>query len=213
MTMKQWSVLFLALVMVLSMTACGQNPAGGKVSDGVSISAERSSEAHGADEGKGKSALLSRTYKVPGREIYADVPNYREYTDALTRTFAVYDSRYVAFTYGKRVEATDAKDAQAKVWEVFAPGMNHYGGGINSIDIQKDELLTVNGMEVYSFEGMISYGSNPVYDGYAKGCSFIVDGMPCHIIGSVYSEEQTQDEIDEIRAIVDEMIYTVRTEP
>ena len=210
---KRWIALFLAALMALTISACGQGVTAGAESGSVSIGAESSIEVSKTDEEKEEGTLLSRTYKVPGREVYVDVPNYPEYSDGFTETFAVYGSRYIAFTHGKRIQAADAKDAQAKVWELFAPAMESYGGGVNNIDIQKDELLTVNGMEVDSFEGMISYGSNPVYDGYAKGYSFIVDGMPCHIIGSVYSEEQTQDEIDEIRAIVDAMIYTVRTEP
>ena len=78
--------------------------------------------------------------------------------------------------------------------------------------ITKDEETTINGIDMYLFEGTINYGTDTKFDGYAKGCAFVLDGIPCEIVGSVIDKSQSQELIAEISEIVDEMTQTVRSE-
>ena len=78
--------------------------------------------------------------------------------------------------------------------------------------ISEDEETTINGIDMYLFEGTINYGTDTKFDGYAKGCAFVLDGIPCEIVGSVIDKSQSQELIDEISEIVDEMTQTVRSE-
>lgn len=158
------------------------------------------------------SSLLSGTYKVPLKNIYVDVPNYQEIEQAFTELFIVHDSKYVAFTSAKMSNANNTKEAHKVAFEELIPNMQNYEGGINSINITKSEEIKVNGIDVYSFEGTINYGTDTKFDGYAKGYSFILDGVPCEIIGSVIDKKQDPSTIKEISSVVDAMIKTLRTE-
>ena len=89
--------------------------------------------------------------------------------------------------------------------------MANYEGGINSIQIDQEQNLTVNGIDTYYFEGSINYGTDNIHDGYAVGYAFIIDGVPCEIIGSVIDDEQSADTIQEIKDYVDAMMESVRT--
>ncbi len=158
------------------------------------------------------STLLSGTYKVPLKNIYVDVPNYQEIEQAFTELFIVHDSKYVAFTSAKMSNANNTKEAHKVAFKDFTINMQNYEGGINSINITKSEEIKVNGIDVYSFEGTINYGTDTKFDGYAKGYSFILDGVPCEIIGSVIDKKQDPSTIKEISSVVDAMIKTLRTE-
>ena len=156
---------------------------------------------------------MTRTYNVPLKKIYVDVPNYQEIEEAYTELFIIHDSRYVTVTADRRNNtAKSAKEAHDPAFSKFKLNMQNYEGGINGINITKDEETKINGIDMYLFEGTINYGTDTKFDGYAKGCAFVLDGIPCEIVGSVIDKSQSQALIDEISNIVDEMTQTVRSE-
>ena len=67
-------------------------------------------------------------------------------------------------------------------------------------------------IHVYYFEGMIHYGEKNPYDAYGIGYSFIMDGIPCAIIGSVTDKDQPEELKEEIKAVVNAMMLSVRSE-
>lgn len=158
------------------------------------------------------SSLLTGTYKVPLQKIYIDVPNYQEIEVGYTELFIIHDSRYVSFTSAFDDKVNTSKESHEVSFNKLKANMKNYAGGINSINITKSEEIKVNGIDVYSFEGTINYGKDTKFDGYAKGYSFILDGVPCEIIGSVIDKKQDPSTIKEISSVVDEMIKTLRTE-
>ena len=83
---------------------------------------------------------------------------------------------------------------------------------VNSLTVKNDSTETVNGVEVYKYEGTVNCGKDTIYDAYVIGYSFIMDGVPCTITGSVIDQAQSQDMIDEIKATVEAMIKTLRSE-
>ena len=155
---------------------------------------------------------MTRTYKVPLRNIYVDVPNYQEIEQCYTELFIIHDSRYVSLTSAFDDVASTPKEAHKVTFKKLIQNMQNYEGGINGINITKDEETTINGIDMYLFEGTINYGTDTKFDGYAKGCAFVLDGIPCEIVGSVIDKSQSQALIDEISNIVDEMTQTVRSE-
>lgn len=158
------------------------------------------------------SSLLTGTYNVPMQKIYIDVPNYQEIEQGYTELFIIHDLKYVSVTADRRSSANSLLEAHEIAFNKFKANMQNYEGGINSINITKSEEIKVNGIDVYSFEGTINYGTDTKFDGYAKGYSFILDGVPCEIIGSVIDKKQDPSTIKEISSVVDEMIKTLRTE-
>ena len=210
--MKKTLTILIALTMLLSVSACG-NSESQKPTDSA-ISSSQVSQTEGSSEtvAQSSSTKLSGTYKVPLRNIYVDTPNYQTIEEAYTELFIIHDSRYVAFTSARLSKADSAKDAHKVAFEELVPNMQDYEGGINGITITKDEETTINGIDMYLFEGTINYGTDTKFDGYAKGCAFVLDGVPCEIVGSVIDKSQSQELIDEISEIVDEMTQTVRSE-
>ena len=211
--MKKTLTILIALTMLLSVSACGNSELQQSTSSKSSSSDLSSSQTDNSQvSSKSADTKLSRTYKVPLRNIYVDIPNYKELEKAYTELFIVHDSRYVTFTSARLSKADSAKDAHNVAFKEMIPNMQNYEGGINGITITKDEETTINGIDMYLFEGTINYGTDTKFDGYAKGCAFVLDGVPCEIVGSVIDKSQSQELIDEISEIVDEMTQTVRSE-
>ena len=90
----------------------------------------------------------------------------------------------------------------------------------NQLNVIKDSYVTINGIDMYQYEGTLRCSTdnfdleNPEKQReiYAKGYSFIMDGVPCTVIGGVLGEEQNQSDIDEVSEIIDAMIKTLRSE-
>lgn len=154
---------------------------------------------------------LTSTYKVPGRNIYVDVPNYQEIEKGFTQLYIMHGQRYVAVTVDKNTEISSIEQAHEAAFEKFKQNIQNYSY-VNSLKVEKSSTEIINGMEVYKYEGTLNCGRDNVYDAYVIGYSFIFDGEPCNIIGSVIDEGQSEEWINEIRSTVETMIKTVRTE-
>ena len=225
--MKKLLIYILTLTMMVTFVACGKEDKPAQDSDNPAVQDgeddngnkeqgeepdEEGPEKPLEEESENENSLLSGTYNAPMQDIYVDVPNWQEIEQAYTELFIIHDSKYVAFTGAYSDVAEDAKDAHDKAFKEFIVNMQNYEGGVNSINITKEETTTINGLEVYSFEGTINYGVENIYEGYAKGYSFIMDGVPCEIIGSVTEDSQSAELIDEISEVVDQMMNSVRSE-
>ena len=198
--MRKIGFLLLSILLSASLVGCGQKSL---------TSDDSSNESQKQDESK---ELLPYTYNVPLRNIYVDVPNYQEIEEGYTRVFIVHEKKYVTFTSVLNAQATDAKDAYNKSFDTFRICMQNYEGGPNSFNIVTDQTMTINGIDVYYFEGTINYGEENLYDGYGVGYSFIMDGIPCAIIGSVIDKDQPEELKEEIKAVVNAMMLSVRSE-
>lgn len=211
--MKKTLTILIALTMLLSVSACGNSESQQSTDSAISSSQVPQTEGSSETVAQSSNTKLSGTYNVPLKAIYVDVPNYQEIEEGYTELFIIHDSRYVAVTADRRNDtAKSAKEAHDPAFLKLKQNMQNYEGGINDITITKDEETTINGIDMYLFEGTINYGTDTKFDGYAKGCAFVLDGVPCEIVGSVIDKSQSQELIDEISEIVDEMTQTVRSE-
>lgn len=212
--MKKIFALILAIILCFSLAACGgETKEPQNENNDTSITESKNDETENTEKEEQKNSVdLSLTYKVPMKNVYVDAPNYQEIEEGYTELFIVHESKYVAITSDRKSTATSVKDAHEIAFNKFKTNMQNYEGGVNSIVIEKEETRQINGIEVYCFEGKINYGKDNVYDGYAKGYAFIMDGVPCEIIGSVIDDGQSSALINEISTVVDAMIKTAREE-
>ena len=135
--MRKIGFLLLSILLSVSLVGCGQKSL---------TSDDSSNESQKQDESK---ELLPYTYRIPMEDIYIDVPNYQEIAQGYTQVFIVHDSKYVTVTSAFDTQATDAKDAYNKTFQLFKLNMQNYEGGPNSFNIITDQTMTINGIDVY----------------------------------------------------------------
>lgn len=211
--LKRFCAMICAVVLCLSMTACGgEQPSNGESNptDATVMDTQATGEATEPATEPYSSKLLSCTYKVPMEEIYIDVPEFQELMSGYTELFIELGSRYVSFTSDRDATAENAKEAHEICSDYLIMNLEYVAHGANYLTIVKEEMIEVNGMEVYAFEGFINYGQDNPRDYYAKGYAFVFNGVPCEIVGSVIDDAQPEELITEISIVLDEMIKTVR---
>ena len=212
--MKKGTVITMAIVLLLAFAGCGnESEITGQTEPADNIVTEDGTVPEKLkDDGD---TSLSKVYNVPMENIYIDVPSYQEIELGYTELFIVHNEKYVAITtaFDDENTVTAAKDAHGKAFTIFKGNMADHEGGVNGITMTKEETQTVNGIEFYTYEGKIHYGVANKYDGYAIGCAFVMDGIPCEIVGSVVDPSQSEEMIEEIRSVVQAMMQSVRATP
>ena len=212
--MKKVINVFAATVLSMSMIGCGgQGTSKVSITDDTPVvsTQEEDKKEENVTNNTTVSSNLPNTFKVPSKEIYADAPNYQEIEQGFTQLYIVHEQKYCAVTSSIFDTADSLLEAHEISFSLFQQNMANYEGGINSIQIDQEQNLTVNGIDTYYFEGSINYGTDNIHDGYAVGYAFIIDGVPCEIIGSVIDDEQSSVTIQEIKDNVDAMMKSVRT--
>lgn len=162
------------------------------------------------EEISNKNSKLVSTQKVPLQNIYVDVPNYNRIEEGYTTIYWNKGVSYVTFTcmHGDETASTII-EAHEQTLYCFLRSVNDHHF-VNELGKVQEKNITVNGIDTYNYEGVISAGHNPIYDAYIYGYAFIYNGFPCSIIGVVSDESQPELEKDNIKEIVDAMMFTVR---
>ena len=157
--------------------------------------------------------IFTETYQVPRHDIFINVPvNYMPIENGFTQLFNVGRDRSIAVTAVRRTSPSSLQDAYNMALERYIVGFESYAK-INSLSIENEETLEINDIELYRFEGKLDCTDDlGDYELYTVGYSFIMDEIPCMVIGTVLDRDQPQDMIDEIRTYVDYMITTLRSE-
>ena len=212
---KKIKVITTILIMGLSFSACGKNDK----SEGPGTTQSTLSESGKVDssEKNESDTVVSRltgNFKVAGKNIYMKVPNYQQIECGFTRLFILNGERYVAVNYAKNDTASSLQQAHEIAFNQLKSGLDGFSD-INSLTVEKDSTEVINGIEVYKFIGTLNCSiglssQGKSYEAYAIGYSFIMDGIPCSIVGSVINTDQKEEDIKEITEIVEEMITTVR---
>ncbi len=212
--MKKLLCLITVIFLLLSMTACGnstQEENNNPSTDNSQSQQSNSETTNNEKDDDSNEITFSYSYKVPGKNIVIDVPNYQEMEKGFTQLYILHGEKYVAVTAAKNSTATDLSVAHTDAFAKFKENIQNYSY-VNSLNVTQDATETINGIEVYKYEGTMNCGKDTIYDAYVIGYSFVMDGVPCTVTGSVINQEQPADMIAEMKATVEAMIKTLRSE-
>ena len=218
--MKKFISIVLAMMLIFSLSSCknGTETNNGDTSgtNDTGLPANVGNEEKNDSDNKDDISDSFRSYKVAGRNIYINVPNYQKINKGFTNVFILSGYKYVAVTAHCNEQASSLNEAHEVAFELFKDMIQNYSY-VNSINITKDTTERINGIEVYKYEGTLNCALDYVnreksYDAYCIGYSFIMDDTPCTLIGSVIDREQKQEDIDEMRKMVEASIKTLRSE-
>lgn len=211
--MKKFISILLTLSLIIAFAGCSNGNSNNDVQNndsGNSVNTDAATENNGSGLGDifNTSKLLVGTMKIPGKEIYFDTPELHYIESGYVHIYVENYDKYVAFVRaGNNDVATSAKDVMNYTFQRFIDGVSNCDSLYELGEIT-EKNTTINGIDVYSFEGEIST-DNDLYE-YIKGYTFVFEGLPCAIYGVVMDENQPQEDIDYISEVVDEMMKSVR---
>ena len=211
--MKRLVCLFFSAVLVFSLAACGGTAKPEPANPGPAVdpkSAQQQSEPTPQSEPV-ENSQLENVYKIVSHNIYMDVPNWQKIEEGYSDVFILHGQKFVTITGVLDSDNPTLNEAHDLSFQEFLLGIQNYSY-VNELIIEKEETMTVNGIEVYRYEGKLNCGHDTVFEAYAVGYSFVMDGIACNIIGSVIDKDQPQSEIDAMRQLVDAIMMTVRSE-
>ena len=149
-------------------------------------------------------------YEVPTYDIYIRVPNWHPVQNGFLQLFSDNDDMIIDVESLWLVKGSTLEQAQKDVVNKYIGAMDNYAK-IDNLSIEKDEYVTINGIDMYKFEGKLNcHAETGKYDLYTIGYTFIMDGMPCCVQGTVYNEDQPEEMINTTRNTVNAMIKTLR---
>lgn len=216
--MKKLVKMFMVLFLLCNIAGCGDRENENLSNNDNNIVQNDSTDVDTDKDSVEKNDMLKRTYDVPGKSIYIDVPNWADKTLGYT-WYCSSEKKFIAFVSQRRSDASDLETAYMDILECFnGEAVDEVMS--NQLNVIKDSYMTINGIDMYQYEGTLRCSTdyldreNPEKQReiYAKGYSFIMDGIPCTVIGGVLGDEQNQSDIDEVSEIIDAMIKTLRSE-
>lgn len=210
--MKKLICVLLSFILVLSLTACAEKtdtPAAANV--GASEQQNPVQTEMQPQETAVVNPQLPNVYEIPLKNIAINVPNWQEIEQGYTQIFIINGQKYVAVTCVYDSEGIAFDDAHETAFAKFKHNIQS-SSYVNSLNVDKEETKTVNGIQVYRYEGTMNCGHDTIYNAYTVGYSFVMDNVACNVTGSVIDHEQPQEEIDAMRELVDAMIQTLRNQ-
>lgn len=222
--MKKFSIILLVIILLFAVTACGTG--GEKVDSDIvneldniytnNLEESQSEELSIEEEKQEEGSLveLPLTASFPMYNVYIDGPNWQFIEKGSTSLYNVGGKRFIALTSSEYVEANEITEIIDAYFKEFksAVGTNCNGYKPEKFNVEGKEV-EINGRNFWRFEGeLIAKMPSQETSFYTVGYTFFWEDRPFQLTGVVVSEEQAQEEIDEIRTYVDEMIKTIRDE-
>ena len=218
--MKKMVLIFLVAIMSIGMIACGKeevtpNESGNnsnQETQNVDINSEKdenndSQTENDKDNVKSIKAILADVYldcepDLTIREEGYTVLVYNT-SDALVGLTALTDDEYNG-------TLTDAVDLFKKQFLYDASCVSRGALFGSSFDVKSSKETMIAGYESVCFTATVS--NRDQWDCHVYGYVFVIDEVPCAVIGLVSADTQDPAMIAEIDARVDRMAATIRTE-
>lgn len=217
--MKKSICIFLsALLCLLCCVGCGKTDnIEPETNSSANTSAPLQIESDTKKQEKVNLDFDTETYNVPLSKIYIELPAppYHLVEMGYTKAAFIYDEQCISITGNKSSQATTLEQAHDDNIKKYAGGVDNQMH-IDSLTVSEDEYITINGIEMYRFEGEFNCTRTAgPYTQYAVGYTFIMDGVPCSLIGTVINryEEQPDSVKKDVEEKVDALIQTLRSEP
>lgn len=221
--MKRFLALAIMCAAFAALISCGEEETASSRAE-QSQSAQ-TTEASSHDEGSSPDSIgneiandYNRFLKITGHDIYVNYKSGRR-DEAKECGHLFYNSGedIVIFVNGDSgySEVVDDVfdllndgefiiDAFTRVDGVFELSGNY------PLVANETENIVVGDIDCVKFTGSVT--DEEGLECYAYGYTFVIDETPCMLVGFVFTEEQTEEEISSIQEEVDTMMTTVRTE-
>lgn len=204
--MRKLIVICISVVTTLTIVACGND---GQVNNHES-STTKIENTTTINETANSNNALTEIYNVPARNIYMNVPDYQKIESNRSQLFVIGRQINIAVTANWKIQGTTVEQAHADIFKDYVRNLQNYAH-IDELKIEKDSKLTINGIEMYKFEGKLAcHAETGNYELYTIGYSFVMDGIPCSIEGTVLDESQPENMINQVKDTVNVMAQTVR---
>lgn len=208
--MRKLIVICISVVTTLTIVACGND---GQVNNHESSTTKienTTTNSTTINETANSNNALTEIYNVPARNIYMNVPDYQKIESNRSQLFVIGRQINIAVTANWKIQGTTVEQAHADIFKDYVRNLQNYAH-IDELKIEKDSKLTINGIEMYKFEGKLAcHAETGNYELYTIGYSFVMDGIPCSIEGTVLDESQPEDMINQVKDTVNAMAQTVR---
>lgn len=210
--MKKFISILLTLSLIIAFASCSNGNSNNNVQNndsGNSVNTDATTENNGSGLGDmfNTSKVLVGTKKVPLKNIYFDTPDMHYMESGYADIYLENYDKYVVFMCGFDKVANSTEESHDLLFPMFIDSVSTCDN-LHELGKITEKNTTINGIDVYSFEGEILSDDN--LNEYIKGYTFVFEGLPCAIYGVVMDENQPQEDIDYISEVVDEMMKSVR---
>ncbi len=208
--MKRIILISLYFIMAISLFACGSNNENKNIESSEMNIKNTVQNSTTTDNIKTSNVNLTKIYNVPTYNIYMNVPDYQKIESNRSQLFVIGRQINIAVTANWKIQGTTVEQAHADIFKDYVRNLQNYAH-IDELKIEKDSKLTINGIEMYKFEGKLAcHAETGNYELYTIGYSFVMDGIPCSIEGTVLDESQPEDMINQVKDTVNAIAQTVR---
>jgi len=208
--MKRIILISLYFIMAISLFACGSNNENKNIESSEMNIKNTVQNSTTTDNIKTSNVNLTKIYNVPTYNIYMNVPDYQKIESNRSQLFVIGRQINIAVTANWRIQGTTVEQAQEDIFRDYKENL-HAWAPIDELKIEQDSKVTINGTEMYKFEGKLAcHGEAGNYELYTIGYSFVMDGIPCSIEGTVLDESQPEDMINQVKDTVNAIAQTVR---
>lgn len=208
--MKRIILISLYFIMAISLFACGSNNENKNIESSEMNIKNTVQNSTTTDNIKTSNVNLTKIYNVPTYNIYMNVPDYQKIESNRSQLFVIGRQINIAVTANWKIQGTTVEQAHADIFKDYVRNLQNYAH-IDELKIEKDSKLTINGIEMYKFEGKLAcHAETGNYELYTIGYSFVMDGIPCSIEGTVLDESQREDMINQVKDTVNAIAQTVR---
>lgn len=208
--MRKFIVICISIVTTLTIVACGNNGNADNLENSITKIENTETNSNITNETANFNNALTKIYNIPTRNIYMNVPDYQRIESNRSQLFVIGRQINIAVTANWKIQGTTVEQAQEDIFRDYKENL-HAWAPIDELKIEQDSKVTINGTEMYKFEGKLAcHGEAGNYELYTIGYSFVMDGIPCSIEGTVLDKSQPQDMIDNVRDTINAMAQTVR---
>lgn len=213
--MRKFLSVLLVIMLVVSLAACANNNTPDDTNKPTSTNSEEQASTNNETPTSSSNETKEnvKTAQIPGREIYVDYSTSMRKKDQ-GNTVLMYKSNdcLVGLSYQKTGFTGTLNDVVDLFKNSFInDAANSSRGDLygSEISISSSQKTTMANRESIKFTGTVR--NEDSWDCHVYGYAFIIDNIPCAVIGLVSAQAQDASMISEIDAHVEEIASTIRT--
>lgn len=214
--MRKFLSVLLVIMLVVSLVACANNNTPDDTNEPSSTNSEEQASTNNETPTSSSSETKEnvKTAQIPGREIYVDYSSsMRKKDQAYTVLMYENNDALVGLSFKNDGGFNGSLDDVVNLFKsdfindaATSSSGDLYG---SEISITSSQKTTMANRESIKFSGTVR--NKDTWDCHVYGYAFIIDNIPCAVIGLVSAQAQDASMISEIDAHVEEIASTIRT--